>query len=282
MNKRPDILEWPMGKLDFSGGAIVMGILNVTPDSFSDGGQFDNVDAAVARGVEMVRQGAAIIDIGPESTRPGADTVPADEQIIRSVPVIEKLVEQTDIPISIDTRLPKVALAAIEAGASIINDIIALADDGMTELAVLKQVPVVLMHMQGTPQTMQADPHYDDVVAEVSDYLIERAKDAEAAGIPAEHIILDPGIGFGKTTEHNLLLLNHLDRLCDLGYRVLLGASRKRFVGQLTGKDNPADRVFGTAATTAIAVSKGASVIRVHDVAETVDVVKVANAICGA
>jgi dihydropteroate synthase len=282
MEKLPDILKWPSGTLDFSGGAIVMGILNVTPDSFSDGGRFTEVDAAVARGVEMARQGAAIIDIGPESTRPGAAAIPADEQIIRAVPVIEKLVEQTDIPISIDTRLPKVALAAIEAGASIINDITALADDGMTKLAVLKQVPVVLMHMQGTPQSMQTDPHYDDVVAEVSDYLIERAKDAEAAGIPAEHIILDPGIGFGKTTEHNLLLLNHLDRLCDLGYRVLLGASRKRFIGQFTGKDNPADRIFGTAATTAIAVAKGASVIRVHDVAEMVDVVKVANAICRA
>lgn len=282
MNKLPDILKWPMGKLDFSGGAIVMGILNVTPDSFSDGGRFVDVDAAVARGVQMARQGAAIIDIGPESTRPGAEAVPADEQIIRAVPVIEKLLRQIDIPISIDTRVPKVALAAIEAGASVINDITALVDEDMATLAAEKQIPVVLMHMQGTPQTMQADPHYEDVVSEVSGYLMERARVAEAAGVPKERIILDPGIGFGKTTQHNLLLLKHLDRLCGLGYHVLLGASRKRFIGQLTGKDNPAERVFGTAATTAIAVTKGASIIRVHDVAETVDVVKVANAICRA
>jgi len=279
MKKLPDILEWPSGKLDYSGGAVVMGILNVTPDSFSDGGQFTDVETAVARGVEMARQGAAIIDIGPESTRPGADAVPADEQIIRAVPVIEALLRQIDIPISIDTRIPKVALVAIEAGASIINDTTAMADEEMTQLAVRSQVPVILMHMQGTPQTMQTDPRYVDVVAEVSEYLMERAKMAEEAGIAAERIILDPGIGFGKSTEHNLLLLNHLDRLCGLGYRVLLGASRKRFIGQVTGKENPSDRVFGTAATTAIAIAKGASIVRVHDVAETADVVKVANAI---
>lgn len=282
MKKKPDILKWPKGKLDFSGGAIVMGILNVTPDSFSDGGRFIDVDAAVARGVEMAQQGAAIIDIGPESTRPGSEAVPADEQIIRAVPVIEALSEKIDIPISIDTRIPKVALAAIEAGASMINDITALGDGDMATLAAGKQVPVVLMHMQGTPQTMQADPHYEDVVTEVANFLLERAKVAEAAGVPKERIFIDPGIGFGKTTEHNLLLLNHLDRLCGLGYRVLLGASRKRFIGRITGKDNPADRIFGTAATTAIAVARGASIIRVHDVAEAVDVVKVANAVCRA
>ncbi|MHC5157434.1 MAG: dihydropteroate synthase [Planctomycetota bacterium] len=278
-NKVLDILKWPSGMLDFSGGAIVMGILNVTPDSFSDGGRFVDVDAAIARGVEMARQGAAIIDIGPESTRPGAEAVPADEQIIRAVPVIEQLSSKIDIPISIDTRLPKVALAAIEAGASIINDITALADDAMLQLAVQKQVPVVLMHMQGMPQTMQADPQYDDVVTDVLEYLMTRAKVVEEAGIPSERIILDPGIGFGKTTDHNLQLLNHLDRLCESGYRVLIGASRKRFIGQLTGKETPAERIFGTAATTAIAVARGVSIIRVHDVTETVDVVKVANAI---
>jgi dihydropteroate synthase len=282
MKKLPDIVKWPSGTLDFSGGAIVMGILNVTPDSFSDGGQFADVEAAVARGVEMARQGAAIIDIGPESTRPGAEAVPADEQIFRVVPVIEKLVERIDVPISIDTRVSKVALAAIEAGASMINDITALGDDDMAALAAGKQVPVVLMHMQGMPQTMQADPHYADVVTEVSDYLQERAQTAMAAGVPPERIFIDPGIGFGKTTKHNLRLLNQLDRLCGLGYRVLLGASRKRFIGRLIGKETPAERVFGTAATTAIAVAKGASIIRVHDVAETVDVVKVANAVCRA
>lgn len=282
MNKLPDLLKWPSGTLDFSGGAVVMGILNVTPDSFSDGGRFTEVDAAVARGLEMAQQGAAIIDIGPESTRPGAADISADEQIIRAVPVIEALLEKIDIPISIDTRVPKVALAAIEAGASMINDITALGDDDMAILAAGKQVPVVLMHKQGEPQTMQADPYYEDVVAEVAGYLLERAQKAESAGILCEHIILDPGIGFGKTTEHNLLLLNHLDRFCELGCRVLVGASRKRFIGQITGKEIPSDRIFGTAATTAIAVAKGASIIRVHDVAETVDVVKVANAVCRA
>ena len=282
MKKKTDILKWPGGILDFSGGAIVMGILNVTPDSFSDGGQYLDVGKAVSHGIQMAQQGAAIIDIGPESSRPGSDAVPADEQIIRAVPVIEALLEQIDIPISIDTRIPKVALAAIEAGASIINDVTALADDAMMQLAVQKQVPVILMHMQGTPQTMQADPQYEDVVAEVSGYLMNRAKAAEAAGIPKERIIIDPGFGFGKTAEHNLLLLKHLNHLCDLGYLVLVGASRKRFIGQITGKENPADRIFGTAATTAIAVVRGASIVRVHDVVETVDVVKMANAISGA
>ncbi|MHC4951274.1 MAG: dihydropteroate synthase [Planctomycetota bacterium] len=281
-NKLPDILKWPTGKLDFSGGAVVMGILNVTPDSFSDGGKFVDVDRAVAHGVEMAQQGAAIIDIGPESTRPGSAPVSADEQIARAVPVIEKLSQQVDIPISIDTRIPEVAKVAIEAGASVVNDITALADENMMRLAMQAQTPVILMHMQGTPQMMQDDPYYDDVVAEVLEYLGKRVKAAEVAGIPREWIILDPGIGFGKTTKHNLQLLNHLDRLCGLGYRVLVGASRKRFIGQITGKESPSDRIFGTMATTAIAVSKGASIIRVHDVAETVDVVKVSNAICRA
>ena len=193
--------------------------------------------------------------------------------------ILSYFLKQIDIPISIDTRIPQVAEAAIDAGAGIINDITALADDDMAALAVKSDVPVVLMHMQGTPRTMQADPNYDDVVVDVLEYLMERAKTAEDAGISRERIFLDPGIGFGKTTEHNLQLLKRLDVLVDLGYRVLVGASRKRFIGQITGKDNPEDRIFGTAATTAIAVTKGASIIRVHDVAQTVDVVKVANAI---
>ncbi|MHC5122344.1 MAG: dihydropteroate synthase [Planctomycetota bacterium] len=282
MEKLPDIVEWPTGKLDFSGGAIVMGILNVTPDSFSDGGHYLDVKKAIAHGVEMAKQGAAIIDIGPESSRPGSAPVSVGDQIKRAVPVIKELSGQVNIPISIDTRIPEVAEAAVEAGASIINDITAFEEDTMTELAVRSQTPVILMHMQGTPQTMQADPQYDDVVIEVVEFLMERAKTAEAAGIAPERIFLDPGIGFGKTTEHNLQLLRELEVICDQGYRVLIGASRKRFIGQITGKDIPADRIFGTAATTAIAVANGASIIRVHDVAETVDVVKVANAICRA
>ena len=280
--KLPDVVEWPKGKLDFSDGCLVMGILNVTPDSFSDGGQFVDIDKAVAHGIEMTRQGAAIIDIGPESTRPGSQAVSKEEQIKRAVPVIEKLSQQIDIPISIDTKDPDVAWAAVEAGASIINDITALADDEMAQLAVKYEVPVILMHMQGTPQTMQADPHYDDVVTEVIEYLMERAKSAEEAGIKPEHIFIDPGIGFGKTTAHNLQMLNRLDLLCDLGYRVLVGTSRKRFIGELTGRDKAADRIFGTAATVAWAIAKGASIVRVHDVIQIADVVKVTNAICRA
>jgi dihydropteroate synthase len=282
MNKQMDILKWPAGTLDFSGGAIVMGILNVTPDSFSDGGHYLDVKKAVARGVDMAKQGAAIIDIGPESTRPGSATVSVGDQIKRAVPVIKELSRQVNIPISIDTRIPEVAEAVVEAGASIINDITAFEEDAMTELAVRSQTPVILMHMQGTPQFMQVDPQYDDVVAEVVEFLLERAKTAEAAGIVPERIFLDPGIGFGKTTEHNLQLLRGLEVICDQGYRVLIGASRKRFIGQITGKETPAERIFGTAATTAIAITKGASIIRVHDVPETVDVVKVSNAICRA
>ncbi len=280
MKKLPDIIEWPKGKLDFSGGCLVMGILNVTPDSFSDGGQFLDVDKAVAHGIEMAAQGAAIIDVGPESTRPGSESVSKDEQIKRAVPVIKKLSKKIDSPISIDTKNPDVAQAAIEAGASIINDISALADDNMAQTAVACQVPVILMHMQGTPQTMQADPHYDDVVSEVAEFLMERAKSAENAGVQPECIFIDPGIGFGKTTEHNLQLLNRMELFCDMGYRVLIGTSRKRFIGELTGRDKAADRIFGTAATVTLAIEKGVSIVRVHDVLQIADVVKVANAIC--
>lgn len=275
----PDILEWPTGRLDFSAGAIIMGVLNVTPDSFSDGGQFLDAERAVRHGVEMAAQGAAILDIGAESTRPGSEPVPVTEQINRAVPVIEQLAKQVDVPISIDTKDVEVAKAALEAGASIINDITALADDAMTRLVAEKQVPVILMHMQGTPETMQREPSYDDVVAEVIEYLMESAKDAENSGIAAERIILDPGIGFGKTTQHNLQLLNRLDLLCELGYRVLVGTSRKRFIGQIIGKEAPSDRIFGTAATVAMAIQKGASVLRVHDVAQMADVVNIANAV---
>ncbi len=279
MKKLPDIVTWPKGQLDFTPGCRMMGILNVTPDSFSDGGQFLDNEKAVARGIEMVQQGAAIIDIGAESTRPGSLAIPADAQIKRAVPVIQLLAAQINIPISIDTHDPEVARAALDAGAAIINDITALADDRMMQLAAAYRVPVVLMHMQGTPQTMQTDPQYDDVVAEVMEFLMERAKAAENTGILPEHIFLDPGIGFGKTMAHNLQLLNRLDLLCELGYRVLVGTSRKRFIGQLTGRENPADRLFGTAAAAAWSIAKGAAIVRVHDTAQMSDVVKIANAI---
>jgi dihydropteroate synthase len=279
MNKNSNIIKWPSGKLDFSKGCIVMGILNVTPDSFSDGGQFFDTAKAVAHALQMADDGAAIIDIGAESTRPGSDSVSAEQQIKRVVPVIKAVAEKIDIPISIDTYDIEVAGAAIDAGANIINDITALADDRMAELTAEKQLPVILMHMQGTPDTMQAEPKYDDVVAEVLKFLLTRAKKAEKFSIPAERIFIDPGIGFGKTTEHNLQLLKNIDKFVATGYRVLLGTSRKRFLGAVTGKQIPAERIFGTAATVALAAAAGVSIVRVHDVPEMLDVVKVTNAI---
>ena len=276
------LLEWPGGKLDFSSGCLVMGVLNVTPDSFSDGGEFLDADRAVARGLEMVTEGAAIIDIGGESTRPGSDAVAADEQIRRVVPVIGALARQVDVPISIDTCDADVARAALAAGATIINDITALSDDRVTPLAAEAQVPVVLMHMQGTPATMQTEPHYDDVVGEVLHFLLARAQHAESRDIPRERIILDPGIGFGKTLQHNLALLKHIDRIVATGYRVLVGTSRKRFLGHLTDREGPTDRIYGTAATVALCAAAGVDVVRVHDVAAMYDVVRVTAAIAGA
>ena len=274
-----DILQWPSGRLDFSAGCLIMGVLNVTPDSFSDGGQFLDVSKAVARGLEMASQGAAIIDIGGESTRPGAAAVPAAEQIRRVAPVIKALAHQVDVPISVDTCDVEVARAALEAGASILNDITALADDGMAELAAEMQVPVVLMHMQGTPRTMQADPAYDDVVGQVLHFLLTRARRAESLGIASERIWIDPGIGFGKTVDHNLLLLKHIGRFVSTNYRVLVGTSRKRFIGMITGRAEPPDRLFGTAATVAMCAAAGVSVVRVHDVAPMQDVLRVVRAV---
>ncbi|MBP7050208.1 MAG: dihydropteroate synthase [Phycisphaerae bacterium] len=257
-----------------------MGILNVTPDSFSDGGQFLDPGAAVEHGLEMAAQGAAIIDVGGESTRPGSKPVPPAEQVRRVVPVIGALAERIEIPISIDTTNVEVARAALLAGASILNDITALADERMAELAVEHQVPTILMHMQRTPTTMQIEPHYDDVVSEVRDFLLARCEKAHTLGIPKERIFIDPGIGlFGKTLEHNLLLLRNLDQLAATGYRVLVGPSRKAFVGKLTGRDKPAERVFGTAAAVAHCVRAGVSIVRVHDVPEMLDVVKVTGAL---
>ncbi len=273
------ILEWSGGRLDFSAGCIVMGVLNVTPDSFSDGGEFFDTDRAIEHGLKMAAEGAAIIDVGGESTRPGAELVTPSEQIRRVVLVIEALSEKIGVPISIDTKTNGVAEAALEAGAAMMNDITALSDKRMGELAAERGVPVVLMHMQGTPQTMQIEPKYDDVVEEVLQFLLGRAKRAEQFGISKEMIFIDPGIGFGKTVEHNLLLLKNIDKFVATGYRVLVGTSRKNFIGQLTGRENPAERIFGTAASVALCVAAGVSIVRVHDVAELVDVVKVANAI---
>ena len=273
------ILQWPSGTLDFAPGCLVMGILNVTPDSFSDGGQFWDAGRAVAHGLQMASEGAAILDIGGESTRPGSDPVPAAEQIRRVVPIIAELRRQTAIPISIDTHDVDVARAALDAGAGIVNDITALSDDRMAELVAKAQVPVILMHMQGTPASMQKEPTYGDVVEEVLAFLLDRARRADRFGIPPQHIILDPGIGFGKTLEHNLRLLKYIGRFVATAYRVLVGPSRKRFLGTLTGKEVPADRLFATAATVALCAASGVSIVRVHDVAPMVDVVRVSRAI---
>jgi len=276
---RENVIEWPKGRLDFSIGCLLMGVLNVTPDSFSDGGEFFNTGKAVEHGLKMAADGAAIIDVGGESTRPGSDSVSADEQIKRVVPVIEALCVKTDVPVSIDTYQFEVAKAALEAGAAMINDITALSDERVGELAAERQVPIVLMHMQGTPATMQIEPEYDDVVGEILEFLLDRAKRAKKFGISKDMIFIDPGIGFGKTTEHNLSLLRNIDKFVVSGYRVLVGSSRKRFIGQITGKENPAERIFGTAATVALCAAAGVSIVRVHDVAEMADVVKVVTAV---
>jgi len=256
-----------------------MGVLNVTPDSFSDGGQFFDSGRAVERGLRMAADGAAIIDVGGESTRPGSSPVSDDEQIERVVPVIKALRKKIEVPISIDTYKLEVAKAALEAGAGMINDITALSDERMAKLAAKHNVPVVLMHIQGTPATMQTEPRYEDVVSEVLQFLLERAGRAEDAGIDKKKIFIDPGIGFGKTLEHNLLLLRNIDKFVATDYRVLVGTSRKSFIGKLTGKEKPGERIFGTAATVALCAAAGVSIVRVHDVAEMVDVVKVAGAV---
>ena len=278
-SNKENVIEWSGGRLDFSAGCIVMGVLNVTPDSFSDGGEFFDTDRAIEHGLKMAAEGAAIIDVGGESTRPGAELVTPSEQIRRVVLVIEALSEKIGVPISIDTKTSGVAEAALQAGAAMMNDITALSDKRMGELAAERGVPVVLMHMQGTPQTMQIEPEYDDVVEEVLQFLLGRAKRAEQFGISKEMIFIDPGIGFGKTAEHNLLLLKNIDKFVATGFRVLVGTSRKSFIGQITGRENPAERTFGTAASVALCVAAGVSVVRVHDVAEMVDVVKVVDAI---
>lgn len=267
--------------LDYS-KPLLMGILNLTPDSFSDGGRYGTVDAVVAQCLAMVEEGVDIIDIGGESTRPGAQRIGAEEQHRRVLPVIEMLVARLPptIPISIDTTLSAVAAAALDAGAAIINDISAGREDaGILKLAARRGVPMMLMHMQGEPGTMQDNPCYGDVVAEVESFLIERAQAAMTAGMAKENIILDPGIGFGKAREHNLALMANLTRFVALGYPVLLGASRKRFMGSICPVSDPAQLVPATCATTALGVMAGVAIFRVHDVAENRQAADVAFAI---
>lgn len=259
--------------------AQVVGIVNVTPDSFSDGGAHDTLEAAVAHGLRLAEEGADILDIGGESTRPGAEEVSLEEELRRVIPVIERLAKEAALPISIDTSKPEVMRAAVQAGAGMINDVFALRRDGALEAAASLGVPVVLMHMQGEPRSMQAAPQYDDVVGEVHRFLAERIFAAEMAGIARKHIVVDPGFGFGKDTAHNLQLLAQLDRFVELGVPVLAGLSRKRSIGQLTGRDIASERVSGSVAAHLIAVQRGARLVRVHDVAATVDALKVWTAV---
>ena len=257
----------------------VMGIVNATPDSFSDGGVHADVDAAIAHGLKLAAEGADILDVGGESTRPGAADVSIEEELSRTIPVIEALAQRVSIPISIDTSKPEVMRAAVAAGAGMINDVFGLRREGALEAASELGVPVVLMHMQGEPRTMQAAPEYDDVVGEVHRFLVERIFVAEMAGIAKRNIVVDPGFGFGKTVQHNLQLLAQLQRFTELGVPVLAGLSRKKTIGDLTGREDPRERIFGSVAAHLIAAQRGARLLRVHDVAATVDALKVWNAL---
>ncbi len=271
--------------LDCSGRVLrldrprIMGIVNVTPDSFSDGGEHQSTEAAIAHGLRLAAEGADLLDVGGESTRPCAEEVDLAEELRRVVPVIERLAAETGLPISIDTSKPEVMRAAVAAGAGMINDVFALRREGALEVAAEMAVPVVLMHMQGEPREMQRAPHYDDVVGEVHRFLAERMFAAEMAGISKKHLVIDPGFGFGKNLEHNLILLAGLERFSDLGVPVLAGLSRKRSIAELTGRDAMADRVHGSVAAHLIAAQRGAMLLRVHDVAATVDALKVWNAV---
>ena len=251
-----------------------MGVLNVTPDSFSDGGRYFDPAAALARALQLAEDGAAIVDIGGESTRPGAMPVEAGEELRRVIPVVEHLAAQLDVPVSVDTRKPEVMRRALAAGASMVNDVSALAAPGALEAVAASQAAVCLMHMQGEPGTMQAAPHYDDVVSEVRGFLRSRADACVAAGIPRERLAVDPGFGFGKALEHNLALLAGLAGIAADGLPVLAGLSRKRLIGALTGRAE-GERLAGSLAAAVVAAINGARIIRAHDVRETVDALAV-------
>jgi dihydropteroate synthase len=259
---------------------LLMGVVNVTPDSFSDGGRYLHTEDAVKHGLRLAADGADILDVGGESTRPGAEPVSIDEEAARVVPVIDRLrTEMPDVAISVDTRHPGVARAALAAGADIVNDVTAASDPDTIAAAIGSGAGLVLMHMQGEPRTMQADPTYGDVVAEVRGFLADRIAAVVAAGIPRERLCVDPGIGFGKTTAHNLALLRDIASFRELGVPVLVGVSRKRFIGELSGVDDLADRLEGTAGAVAWCADRGVDVVRVHDVKEMARVVKVVDAI---
>lgn len=268
--------------IPLNAGPLIMGVLNVTPDSFSDGGRYLDPGAAVAHAVEMEAQGADLIDIGAESTRPGAEPVGQEEESRRLIPVVKAVCRTVSVPVSVDTTKAAVARQALDAGAVLVNDVSALRfDSDMAPLIAETGAGLVLMHMQGTPKTMQQAPSYRDVIEDVRQFLVERIRTALDAGIAPEQILLDPGIGFGKNLEHNLMLLARLDILVALRYPVLVGVSRKAFIGQVLARPVD-DRLMGTAAVVAVAVLRGALVIRVHDVAPLRDVVRMVEAIVSA
>lgn len=257
-----------------------MGIVNVTPDSFSDGGRFFACEAAVEHALQLVADGADILDVGGESTRPGADAVPLEEELRRVVPVIEQLARKTDIPISVDTSKADVARRALQVGARIVNDISGLRfDPQMIEVCRESRCGVVVMHMQGRPQTMQIEPHYTDVVEEICGYFRERLENLARGGIDAERIVLDPGVGFGKTAQHNLSILSHISRFRELGRPVLIGHSRKRFLKKIIGRDVDENQ-FGTVGVSVALAQQGVDLVRVHDVAANRDAITAYRAVC--
>lgn len=280
----PTASNSPVQILDCAGRRLVldrtriMGILNLTPDSFSDGGQWLGKTAAVQHALSMQDAGADIIDVGGESTRPGAQAVSLQQELDRVIPVIESIVAQLHVPVSIDTSKPEVMREAVAAGAGMINDVYALRSQGALRVAAELAVPVCLMHMSGDPRIMQNNPKYDDVASEVQGFLLEHARLCESSGIPRENIVLDPGFGFGKTLQQNITLFHALPKLVASGYPVLIGVSRKTMIGQLTGREING-RVAGSVAAAAIAARMGAAIVRVHDVAETQDALKVATAL---
>lgn len=274
----------PTRVLDCGGRALaldrprIMGILNLTPDSFSDGGLWADPERALRHAIAMVEQGVDVVDIGGESTRPGADSVSTQEELDRVIPLVARVAAETGVPVSIDTSKPEVMREAVAAGAGLINDVFALRGDGALKTAAALGVPVCLMHMQGQPRDMQARPEYADVVAEVRQFLAERAAACFEAGITESRIIVDPGFGFGKTLQHNLDLLNGLSAIGELGFPILAGLSRKSMLGAITGRE-PGERIAASVAAALLAVQNGAAIVRVHDVAETADALKVLSAL---
>jgi dihydropteroate synthase len=284
-------LEWDRFSLKLGKNPCIMGILNVTPDSFSDGGKFYSFEKAVAQGIKLVQDGADILDIGGESSRPFAESVSVDQEIDRVVPVIQELSKKIDIPISIDTVKSEVAIQALDAGASMINDISSFEKDSrLADLAAKRNIPVIMMHMKGTPETMQVNPEYSDLIKEVYGYLAQRVDFAIKAGVQRKNIILDPGIGFGKTVQHNLVILNNLDKLSGLGFPLLIGSSRKSFIQKILSQENKKaekkeiaaaseECEIGTLASVAAAFMNGGHIVRVHDVARVKPFVQILNSI---